>query len=626
MIIIGVGSISTKRHAEAINLLHSVLNPKTSTSKFDEAAARPYEELFSKNRTSSYLFLKNVQETNTINNAWLQHLALKSTNDNWYFEQIEQPKTIAYALALSNLKRNTDAEKILDAIVKKYPDPMKRTVPDDSLPVPDPVKRATIDELTAYKYTKMAYHLIWYAYVEKHSLQTTLTYDAPMKKTILTYLNTPLTTKTTTTLPEGLIPDGIYLDLTNQELGYIDNNGVPNGCNLVYLLVEAIYFTEKYYDFSHLRTIAESMFDRVGSNFRNNFVRLVGSQHTITHLDYLANWLQCMGQLYKINKSFNVGADYYKQLAKLSHNQRVHYFYTDLPKQGTSQPKTIRSTSEGFFYVGSGNFDFEVACSTPYHNNEIVSYYSDDLKFNRAKLQGYLNYGCDFSSVFSTYNIASDNDNFLLSGQYIITDGEVFQTPKAAAVVPILNNLYYVCHDNNAENVQAHGILDVSKRVHKYSIKSAVAINYCVFAWASDYYISATKINDSTWVMYDSDTSFKIQVDETFKLTYEPLSLLGNGTYVKFTVALDAGGLANVTISQTPESVQLPPMNFGVPADVTVLPEGSKALSYFEANNSVYVVYSELGSQTPAIAAVRDTVNYPFSKLSMGHFAQLPKI
>lgn len=622
VIVIAIGMFKVEKKNDTLSFLRDILNPSFKANVPIIAKNKQYDTQIERQRTSGNLFLKDVEQTKTINIDWLKNIALDTGNDNWFVKEVFLPKTMAYALALTNLKRNEDVEKLLAEYIKTYPNPKIRS------------NDTTKPESLSYMYSKISYHMIWYKYVEKHSLQSILPYNSSMKNTLDVYLKDFWLSKTITDFNGQKITDGQYYYAVTQEIGYVENEGVPNGGNLIYLIIEAAFFIQKFYDYNKLRTACALLFDRVRSNVHDTFVRLAGTEKTIVRLEYLANWLKCMTYLYGVNKNNHIGQEYYNQLTNIPDAAKVHYFPTDYPGQKVNSDIIVRSLSEGFFYLNQNKFTFEQAVKNDVYNYETPGMYIDDLKFNLNQMKGYFNYGCDFASVFRHFN-TEDNKNFLLAGQYMtIPESEsvasVLNVPNCGALVPLPNDRFYVSHYNDPNEIQSHGLIDTKDRIHKYSVANKSKIRYCVFAWASQYYISTTKINDSTWVVYDNDKVFTIQVDAPLKLAFEIEALVLKGSYVKLIVELEANSTTNIVVSQSDvlTLTNVPELKFGIPSGVTFEPESVETakLSHFEIDNKIFIINSQvqIDEKTPKIATY-NTINYPFKNLSFNSFAELAK-
>lgn len=620
MIIIGTGMAKGARKAHAVSLLDELLNPKMRFVIPKSGENFAYDEVSPKSLTSFKLFLKDVENTKTINLQWLKNMIMKSKGQTRIVDQIVIPKTIAYALAITNYKRNEDVEKLMSETFKNNDDPFKQGTSSDP------------EEFIAYKYSKMSYHLIWYKYLEKNSLlkNETLHQNATMRQTIDTFLADQIkyTPSPTYTTGDDLISDGLYYDRVKMELGFVDTKNMRQGGLLILLWLEAIYYILTVKKYTTLHTLSRILFERIKSNAIGEFKRLVGTQRRGASPNYLADWLKVVAMCHSIDSSLNLGSEYYKQLSRLSPSRKIHNFPTNLPRTVSNEPLIVlRSNSESFYFIHNKNFTFEQAFNNAKLKNATATLPHDIADSVIDLTNGYMNYGCDFGPVFVDSS-AELLKSLYLPGQYSIDTTK--KVPSVAgALIKVTESLYYVCHENSVDMV-SHGFIDMNLGIHQYSVKPKKELTtYCAFAWRSDYMIAVSKIKDNSYVVYDTNDVFVIDCSANMALTYTSIPL-STGTYINFTAKLAVDTVYDIVVSRSNNAVTIPDIptkdfTNTVP-DVTVNPKTATTITYFKYNNSHYFVDSliNVSKTDSALNMTAKTVNYPFKNTSFSSYAVVP--
>lgn len=628
-IVFATGIFKAKKVDSANAIIKRLVNPTMRTNLPIVANSTPYSSTMQRHIESAFLFLKNVEDTGKIDMNWLNKLKRDTENDAYLKNQF-LPQTMAYALALTNLERNEEIEKNLATHLTEHPDPEEKS------------SRAfeNVDSLSTL-YARISIHMIWYKYSEKHKLQESLVYDKTTRDKLIAHLETVawVTKPVSAASGDSKIAAGHYHDSATLESGYVDGVGLAHGGYYIYNLVQAIYFINSLYNYAKLKTAAHIIFERISMNYRDEFVNLAGTQLCSIRLDLRPTWLKSLAYIYAmLGKNFHIGQEYFKQLSRLPTQAHIHSFPYNYPSDeivmGTA--KVLRSVSEGFFQLDFGPNHFQLVANTTLNNYQTTPTYDDEIKSNLPKLRGYLNYGSDYSLVFKNYN-ASDNNALILAGQYTTAASEpdaerVLTVPSVGALVPLNNDIYYVCHYDNPDAVQAHGFLDIKKGIHEYTVIAKVAVSYCAFSLTSRYYVSTSKINDYTWCVFDFDTVYTIQTDTTLALTLENIILTNDGSYVKIMLDLGENVTAKIVVSRSPDTLKIdnvPEATFGLPSGIT-LDTNSEAnanrLSSFVYSGKTYVISSiVVNNNAMPTNVVNNGVHYPFKNISFGRYIDFVK-
>lgn len=618
--IVFVSGLLRSKSVKSTNaIMRLLVNPRIDKKLPLLAANTPYTDTQQRHIVSSYVFLKSVEDTGKIDMSWLNKLRLETANDD-SLKNLLIPQLIAYALVETNLQRNEELETILATYITEHPNPEEN------------LENAISDaNALTLLYSRISIHMIWYKYSEKHKLQKKLVYDTEMRDKLVASLNDKawITKNINATTASTKIPAGHYYDAAQLEDGYVDGGvGLAQGGLNIYSLIQAIYFINVLYNYEKLKVASKLLFHRIKYNYRDTFASLAGTQLNGGRLDVRPTWLKSLAYLWGLaGKNYHIGQEYFKQLSRLPKHLHIHSFPYNYPKTDLGDSLSIlRSVSEGFFRLTWGDITFEQIMNTNLNNYAAVADTNKyEFKFNLPKLRGYLNYGCDYALVFNSYT--SDSADILLAGQYLSGAENDLSVPNVGALVPLKNDIYYITHYNDPEKVQAHGFVDLKQGIHEFKITSKIEVTYCVFSWASKYYVATTKINDYTWCVFDFDNVFTIQTDTTLVLTLTSTTLRNEGSFVNVTLKVAENTTARVVVSQKNDVLKIdniPAATFGLPTGITIEPAAAvvNRLSNFVYGGKTFVVSSDVvvNNDTMPKTVVSNSVNYPLKTVSFGHY------
>lgn len=439
---------------------------------------------------------------------------------NWWHGEIGSPKLIAYALSETGLARNENLEKIFSTIISKYSDPFHRHA------------TGAVETWTNL-YHKVSYHYIYYKYVDKYNLSKTLTYNDEMKNKIYKFLNEPVG-YSKLPLNSTKMTDGYYVDEIYGENGLLYHGKIPYGNGYLTALVEPVYYIIKNDPTNkHLLNLLQNIYKRIHISMFDDFVQIRGGGRGISRLIFKSNWLNAIGCINEVSPNLSIGNEFYKQInltPKVYRNNLTSFSKYKI-SDNSSQKFTYHSLSEGFSLVRNGRNSLEIASGSSLYNMETGTVH-DDLVYNVNCTKGYINYGCDYTTMFRNYNKADDS-SFYLVGQGF--NGSDFIYPISAVIAPIDSeeSLFFTCHSYDKSRIV--GYYDSITGIHSYTIVNNLnnVTTYCPFLWVSRGSITVQKLTDYSYLIVTSEKTFN--VESSVKLKASIVNMITDAMFAKIT-------------------------------------------------------------------------------------------
>lgn len=561
------------------------------------------------------LVLLDVHRSKKIN-TYIMKLLTMGDAEQWWTYEIGVPKILAYALALTDFKRDTIMEKLLEQYIIKYPNPFYQQG-----------QTTNPKEFGLNLYQKVAYHLIWCTYIERNDLKETLKYDKDIHQKILDFLNGPI----------GLLKpyrtnyfkDGFYYYEPKEEIGYSQHNGIPYGVGYLPRLTETLYYICLCGNFKRLIKYARLIFKRLKVVVNGTYLQLRGGGRFIINMNYLTNILSAFSFLYQMDKELHIGEEYYYQLSTIPEDHKRFLHFPNYPNIKVPNTRIfMHSLTEGFSLIKDHNFICEIAANSSLYATEAGYFQTDDELDAQYKdiTRGYINYGYNYTYLIRNY--MGTNADVKLPGQ--INDIHGTQYPSSATIFYVHNDLYYTSIYNDRYLV--HGFLDTKIGVHKYTVKHYEndTITYYPFVATSKYTQSYTRIDDNTIAVYDTEKSFVISSSET-KLYMQYVNLNVYGSCIIISTEIPSTLETTIKISKNNDNdlTNLPLITTSIPFDKYIFTPTSATntpLTLLETKNNVYLIDTSIGIWPSTPKSVQyNGVNYGFNQKSLQSSAKIPK-
>lgn len=584
--------------------------------------------------------LNSTQRTSSYNIEALRFVVDQFTSD--YQSTVTVPSLLAYCMVYTKFKRDKTVEQmLLDKINAPNNDPFN-------------AKNTLLDT-----YRHLTYRLIMLNYQKYNNIslyQPTADTLKRMNDTLdksLTYKSFPTDPKTTT------LDDGFYYDSNSGEIGYVKNRDA-NGLYELPKYVETFYFlvlSDRLVNGSD-RTLVTDVFarsfQRIRFAVRKNYIQTRGNNvHVVMQNQNVL--LDSMMKLYRLYPSrYVLSSEQWYEIKKLSKLPETNFDYICETENDADsltslnlanewfKEAVVTSRSEGFCYYTNDWFVFEQCCVSPYlaFNDGDQEY--DELRTNTWILKGYLNYGCDYTQLYFTFNNLRLT-NILLPGQVILST-KVQGIVASSMIVKLEDNLYYVSMHNH-DVFHVGGVIDGKTHTHRVYINSMDEYVFCMFGWVSDQKIVI--VNDNTWlILYAHDVRFMLKCVNSSDKSNVPIKqfstqLLNNNYYYFFTFDITKGSKLEYTIMmfkdvddkdvKTLEIDNTKRINNyeivkDVDSDIILNPTSSSCTMIKNTVKNERIVVDEnvtLNSDNPIEAKV-NSKTYKFSNNSMGRYVSIP--
>ncbi|ATY70185.1 hypothetical protein [Tomelloso virus] len=448
---------------------------------------------------------------------------MSNLSKNWEDNELESPQFLAYILSLSNFARNDSVEQSFAGYIEWYPNPFVRHN-----------ENTAIDIAWSELYRKLSYFVIYYAFLAKYKLSTELYYDSAVELKVNNYLKADIVYDALPKLTASLT-DGYFVDEAFEENGLRSNINVPYGIADLSTMAVALFYLMQYKPNKKLKALAGNMFNRLAIAFFGEYTQLRGGGKYITSMRYKADWLLALSYLNQIDKKLSIGNEFIRQVGTL--NPTTKNRLAGLPKYSLTAAKSLNkfqycSLSEGFVLLRNGSNILELASGADFYSITGDTANNSDLLANNSTFtKGYLNYGCDYTSLFVNYNSAPSTA-FKLSGQAYNTD-PVF--PESVTAVPIDSEktLFYTSHSYPGASIE--GYYDSVAGIHTYTVNNSLSNTYYYpFTWVSESPISYQFSTNSISIAVPGNT---FTIDSSVAISIHTTVLASKSIYVEISTS-----------------------------------------------------------------------------------------